>query len=638
MHGPVLIMSTAIETSPGFPRSHSTSNLPALPILTPLDLSSPGTSEVEQVPRSASFSYLPSLDTSFLDEEKPDQLASSTPAEDKHPIVRTITEESNSDGKSKAAEEKQERLGRRKSLVTRSKSWIQKARISPERQRIREPVMTTAPDAPPVPAITKAGREKNKIVSGTLASLARKSWISTSRSPSPSATRIKLNGTNTSQDELSKMASSKSALELKSRASLGPVPQLEPAVPPSETPRHEASPAAGAVPQAKTMPHNVVANVVAKSQHSSTSSLPLMDSRRSSPRSSSSERTGPLRKMEKLQQLTHTLPSRRDELYSAFRSIESDFVKFQNKSWSLKANIVRSSLIPFLRNYESHPSNLNLRPEDVERRIEILNKWWNGLLELLGGRQTQNLSGVDRPVILDAITGIMTRPEWRLTPALISPSSEGSPSRSPERKELKKRKSTTSLASSGSQILTESVYHNIRNLFTQNLLAQICLAVDKMSQRHAPASLVIFCGKAAAYAFMFVPGIADILVRLWRIQPETLKRVADEFGLPGRPNRIEDDDVISSFPAHVRGLGWTSLRMMGTKLRQKTEIPIPAKHTAWEGPWLPRWCGRDTDLFYVFTKHYHLLANEFMSPDLSFSDKARAPGMSCLVSTKRIES
>ncbi|EDO04030.1 hypothetical protein SS1G_06512 [Sclerotinia sclerotiorum 1980 UF-70] len=147
-----------------------------------------------------------------------------------------------------------------------------------------------------------------------------------------------------------------------------------------------------------------------------------------------------------------------------------------------------------------------------------------------------------------------------------------------------------------------------------------------MSLRHAPASLVTFCGKAVAYAFFFVPGIAEILVRIWKIPTDILKRVVDELGLPKRPNKVETEEVAAAFPPHVRALGWTSVMTMTNQLREKPALSILISKIPWYGPWTARWCGRDSDLFYVFSKHYHILAEEFLPLDLSFAIKARAPG------------
>jgi hypothetical protein len=94
-------------------------------------------------------------------------------------------------------------------------------------------------------------------------------------------------------------------------------------------------------------------------------------------------------------------------------SADSRF-SFQAKSSAHKAKVIRSSLLPFLKDHANHISNNMIRAEDLDRRVMILNKWWTGLLEMLNGRNNQSISGTDRPAFLDAVTGIMMRPEWRL--------------------------------------------------------------------------------------------------------------------------------------------------------------------------------------------------------------------------------
>lgn len=245
---------------------------------------------------------------------------------------------------------------------------------------------------------------------------------------------------------------------------------------------------------------------------------------------------------------------------------------------------------------------------------------------MLDGRQNQTVSGVDRPVLLEALIEIMMRPEWRMPPSSFAPLSERPPNQSPGRGPLRKQKSTESLSSSDSQFLAESVYHNVRNIFTQNLLTQMRFVVDKMSLRNAPASLVTFCGKTAAYAFFFVPGVAEVLVRLWALPVETLRRAADELGLPKRTNKIDADEAVAAFPPHMQVLGWTSTKSMACQLQKKPLYPLIADNVSWYGPWIARWRGRDSDLFFVFTKHYHILAEEFVPSVLSLPLKARAPG------------
>jgi len=639
MHGPTLAMS--LVDTPVFPRSHSSTNIPDL---AKIDYKRTATHKSEELPRSASFTCMPTLagDLEFGTEKQLHRISSQSlttfPSLESTKSNGTVKRDGKPNKlskerveKDKVDREKAERVGRRKSLVARPKSWIQRVKGgSPERQSSPELANTTPSNAPPVPPISKATRDKTKTVSESFATFARKSWINSSRSPSPNRNLKDLSQDGKSDTSLVTASPLSTSTASTTTTSTGKLESASEVVKPTGSPpkgQPQTPPRTSSTLQKmRQRPQSVLMNFTTfNSANSSTSSLPRSSvDNRSTPRTST-DRVPPIPKAFSTEKLLGN-DRRKDELWSAFRSLDNDFSKFQSKSWSLKTNVIRSSLLPFLRNHASHPSNKTLRPEDVDRRVMTLNKWWNGLLEVLDGRQNQTVSGVDRPVLLEATLGIMTRPEWRLGPSRFAPLSERSPNRSPERRSIATKKSTSSLNSSGSQFLAESVFHNVRNLFIQNLLTQMSLVVSKMSLRHAPASLVTFCGKATAYAFFFVPGVADILVRIWKLQAETLRRVADEFGLSRRPNKLDADEVVAKFPAHTHSLGWTSAKAMANQLRQTPLLPIVASQIPWFGPWVARWCGRDSDLFFVFAKHYHILAEEFMPADLSFVAKARAPG------------
>lgn len=314
---------------------------------------------------------------------------------------------------------------------------------------------------------------------------------------------------------------------------------------------------------------------------------------------------------------------KKDELWSVFRALDGDYAKFSSKSVALKANVLRSTLIPFLRQYANHSSNSKLRAEDLDRRANILNKWWCGLLEMLHGRNNQSISGTDRPAILDGISGIMERPEWRLPPSPFSPLNTRE-----ERVRSRSDLSLTSASSSVSDFLTESVHHNVRNIFLQNLSAQMAFVVDKMTLRNASASLVTFCGKACAYAFMFVPGMADILVRLWDLPADTLRRVLSENGIGKFDQLTEVSQPISScFPPALHSLEFQSLSKMMRKLHNPPPLPLGTNHIDWWGYWLERWTGRESDLFYVFVKHYHILVADFLPMGSTKSERMCVPGL-----------
>lgn len=336
----------------------------------------------------------------------------------------------------------------------------------------------------------------------------------------------------------------------------------------------------------------------------------------------------------------------RDPLWGTFRRLDSEYAIFLTKSsTSQRILIARNTLIPFFRNHggQSAADGSTLSYENIDRRTTILHKWWNGLLELLEGtgpkkdtghpattfasiqakdtpHGLQPVSGVDRPGLLELITNIMMRPEWRMCTPSFRPRTD---SASPEvvRGRAKARESTDFIA--------ESAEHNVRTMFVNNLLTQMGIVVEKMSSRHAPASLVTFCGKACAYAFFFVPGIAEVLVRLWGLTPDLLRRIADEFGLPRR-SKGGSEDIVALLPPNLSKLGWTSVKSMTDNLRLTTKLSHIAAKIHWHGPWVSRWRGADSDLFFIFTKYYYILMEDFIPVDLPLNEKAKAPGFALI--------
>ena len=288
----------------------------------------------------------------------------------------------------------------------------------------------------------------------------------------------------------------------------------------------------------------------------------------------------------------------------------------------MKSAVVRTTLLPFLKSHSEPLPNFTLRPEDLDRRVNVLNRWWTGLLEMINGRNGESVSGSDRPTILEAVTAIMVRPEWSVSPST-------SPCRSP--KPSLKSRSTTSLKSTVSDFLTESVIHNIRNTYVQNLLAQMAFVVNKLSVRCVPASVVAFCGKAIAYAFFYCDGVAEILARLWSISLRNLARVHEASGISRATSLcLASEKVSVRFPVCMQKLAFTSSRSMIRHLRNRPQVPIATAYIPWDGPWIGRWAGRDTDLFYSFTKQYYDLLSQHLPEDASTEEVLCAPGHALL--------
>ena len=221
-------------------------------------------------------------------------------------------------------------------------------------------------------------------------------------------------------------------------------------------------------------------------------------------------------------------PHMRDSLWSSFKTLELEFKGFGMKQTAQRVGQVKNLVLPFLRRTMDHKSTKSLGLEDIDRRTTILNKWWIAILEMLDDQTLQPVPGVDRPILLEAATLLMMRREWRQATTYFQALADRSPS-----ERVRSRSWTNSSdGSNQSALLAESAEHNVRTMFVTNLVRQMGYVVDKMSMRHAPLSLVNFSGKTCAYAFFFAPGVADILVRLWGVTPELIRRAADEFRPP----------------------------------------------------------------------------------------------------------
>ncbi|KAI0025385.1 hypothetical protein F4780DRAFT_325527 [Xylariomycetidae sp. FL0641] len=595
-------------------RSLSTKSLPSLPAI---DVSSFDFGS-ENLDASLSFSS--------------DLLRPSTSANEKSAVVST--DQDLGDQKSRT-----DKMGKRRTMLSRPQSWMPSPRSLPDFGELARS-MTKDESAPSKEGISTVYLDPNTLerprtVSGSLATLAKRSWMPNSRSPSPGDRKKEETSKTSEGDQSAKegAAGHASIARLKKASRRRTESQAKDEVSRTTEARGKLG---NYLTKMKSRPQTVLVKSKVQddqdSPASSTTSLapPSTDTRRSHA-SETSNSTYP----EDAPPIPKSTPAR-DPLWSTFKSLDTDFSKFQNRPTQLKMTLVRTVLVPFLRRYGSHASNKTLGYEDIERRAVILNKWWTGLLDMLNGRTQPVVPGVDRPLLLEAISGLMMRPEWRHSTTSFTPLADRNPRerlRRPSTQPATNQSSST-VDSTDSAYLAESVGHNVRTMFVANLTTQMVIVVEKLCLRHVPFSLINFAGKACAYAFFFAPGIADVLVRLWRLTPDILRRTADEFGLPRR-NTGESNDIAALFPPSLESLGWTSPKTLSDSLRRVALPPVATAKIPWHGPWTGRWNGRDSDLFFVFCKYYYILAEEFIPAGLPLVEKARAPGFA-LVSAQML--
>ncbi|KAJ5235196.1 uncharacterized protein N7469_004364 [Penicillium citrinum] len=443
---------------------------------------------------------------------------------------------------------------------------------------------------------------KGRTMSGRIVSLARKPWGSSSRSPSPSAKRTKQRAEEQSPTRSGARqidgTDSDQGMPARKRTILYKRPR-RPMVAVVAKGANEETPGSPSSPSGNSLRHRSSFEKFTASLSVSTPVLPPM------PKGAAANAAA---------FVSHTADQsrRKDELWGIFRGLEADYQKFQSKSSSLKANVIRTSLLPFLGRHHLHASCKNLRPEDLDRRVNILNKWWVGLLEMLNGKHNQSISGTDRPVFLEAVVGIMTRPEWRIP--FPTAQQNGGPADSLKYASTSVSETSEGSGSSGSDFLVESIHHNIRNIFVQNLLSQMAFVAERMSMRHAPASLVAFCGKVCAYAFFFCPGVADILVRLWNTSPNIFRRIFADSAESRTGNlRVYTQELASSFPMALRPLAFHSHAPLLRYLRRKPEAPLNTTSIPWHGPWIAR--------IYIF------FMRNIAPPETEKAKRLLAPGL-----------
>lgn len=285
-----------------------------------------------------------------------------------------------------------------------------------------------------------------------------------------------------------------------------------------------------------------------------------------------------------------------------------------------KTIIIRQYLLPFLeRHAGKNPKDV--APEELEKRVRTLHKWWIGLLGQMRIRNSHFMSGTERPFYMDAISAIMTRPEWRTAPSSFAPLS-AKQSVSPQCASS----DSLSSASSGFSIQT-AVQHNIKSLYSTAIYDTMAFVIDKMGYRGVSPAVVAFGGKVLAYAFFFCNGVPEMLVHLWDLQPALVRRVLPEFGI-GRGTDLRDtsDLIVGEFPETLHCLGFCSFVTMLRLLRQTPKTPLGDAEIDWHGPWIGRWRGRDSDLVYIFFKHYHILMYDYLPSSASAIARICAPG------------
>ncbi|KAF1812821.1 hypothetical protein P152DRAFT_473359 [Eremomyces bilateralis CBS 781.70] len=327
-----------------------------------------------------------------------------------------------------------------------------------------------------------------------------------------------------------------------------------------------------------------------------------------------------------------------------FAYLDHELTNFSRKPLPIRAAVLHKTIVVWLSKHPANPKLLaSLPAEELERRINTLDKWWTALLDLVTGEHRQRLEASSRLQVFTAITAIMERAEWRVVLSNVYPTVSAVPSLAPP--ECPSEESLAADPEYNAQAARP--VPTLREKFIHTMERQLEFAIQVMSEQHVTASAVKFCGQTSAYAFVFCPGSTDLLIFLWKPTPESVLSVLQANDVKRRDNLSASSNILAPrFPDGLRDWAFESFAKLKRELRVN---PIPKEMPGEEkmrhrlpclpvdmpegkkrlllGPWLQRWCGHSSDLFHIFFRYYHFLMASFVPFDLDRRDMMAIPAM-----------
>ncbi|CAK9439074.1 uncharacterized protein LODBEIA_P32980 [Lodderomyces beijingensis] len=312
------------------------------------------------------------------------------------------------------------------------------------------------------------------------------------------------------------------------------------------------------------------------------------------------------------------------ELLKKYKKLELALNKFNSKKYNhagnatngavLKGNLLRTSLIPFLRSanqleqYFAKDSKIYQSLTSVV--LAILIKWWNSLIGNLTytGSSAAGLNtcishepvhyslipASDRNAYLECISRIISRDDW-------------------------------------------SQYdENEANDHQTLLIATLDFCIDRLSTlKTLSGSMAAFIGKVFAYSFYRIPEVSNALLFLLNVKQITLESFYKIV-----PGVTDIEKLRSLFPVHLHYLldfkGVQNLSTRGQRCYMNC-MPPPQHPVAGiknpNGDWVRRWCGSDSNVFNSFLRHYVDIAQKLVEEEeADFNVVIGCPGFNIILS------
>ncbi|RIA81284.1 hypothetical protein C1645_790746 [Glomus cerebriforme] len=275
-----------------------------------------------------------------------------------------------------------------------------------------------------------------------------------------------------------------------------------------------------------------------------------------------------------------------------YKSIEKALARFQSKDRH-KVDVLKSILIPWLKKYII----VNATDKGLQHGRVILLKWWNILISNL-----PNAAYTDRTLYFECILSLMTRNEFeefdRIGPI--------------------------------PQLDTTDTYMEIPvdTIITYRaaLMSTLHYAIDRLNQKGVYSNVISFCARVLALCFFKIPGVGFALLQALPVSKSHIKRILKET--------VGDDDssldhmtkqnekISAMFPEHLKILCFINLRSWWKQFENAKRIwgepPIEMS-----GNWIRRWQSDDSELFFSFYKHYHVVLKSYLASHFTKSGSVK---------------
>ncbi|KAG7783888.1 hypothetical protein KL910_000461 [Ogataea haglerorum] len=303
------------------------------------------------------------------------------------------------------------------------------------------------------------------------------------------------------------------------------------------------------------------------------------------------------------------------------RRLEHALVKFRSykRNNTFKTNILRLSLLPFLRSTSAPWSAHRLDAVDKASRTEFLElavvllSWWKELLTAV--KELHQMTSIDRNCYLEAISRIVGRQEWL---------------------EISKEPN--------SEIYKQ---HNTQLLET----FEFCIA--RLDVKNINLPINAFVGKIFAHAFVKLPDLSRGILFLLNSRVKNFKEYYDlvirekspHQCVPGRDKNYFKEVINATlvyFPQHLHPLIKSAEQPRQTRYKLENKVlnsitPPSAKITGISDPrglWCTRWSSlENVDLFCSFFRHYLTLVSFYVQQTNSLSAQQvyALPGFAYLI-------